>query len=222
MTSLKLYARYGSTHVPGAAPLGGAAGGVGAASGTLSLRVDLHATGVLTDAEDDELGWLDRRNADDRHDHSRIDDVVGGGFLVALDEERFLGRAAHECAVAPPTRQEGADVAADRFPQCSIVGLEDDPARRLGDRLLYHVDQAGHVEVAPLARGIVQRARAPDADPLAREVSNAVHARRIEHALLFERQALGDVEGATDELVGRRLVHTALRIVACPDARNMS
>src|SRR4051794_3223563 len=116
MTSLKLYARYGSTHVPGAAPLGGAAGGVGAASGTLSLRVDLHATGVLTDAEDHELGGLDGCNADDRDDHSRIDAVFGIGFLVALDEERLVGSAAHERAVAPDSREEGADVAPDRFP----------------------------------------------------------------------------------------------------------
>src|SRR3954454_862977 len=183
MTSLKLYARYGSTHVPGAAPLGGAAGGVGAASGTLSLRVDLHATGVLTDAEDHELGGLDRSDPDDRNDHSRIDDVVGVGFLVALNEERLLGRAAHQRAIPPNARQKGADVASDRFPQRSVVRLEHDPARCLRDRLLNHVEQAAHVQVAPFARRIVQRPRTPDANPLAREIANAVDASRIEHAL---------------------------------------
>src|SRR6266511_4660670 len=111
MTSLKLYARNGSTQAPGCAPDAGAAGGVAAGSATCaSFSFDLHATGVLADAEDHELSGLDGCDADDRDDHPGVDHVGRVRLVVALDEERFAGGPAHERAVAPHAGQERAHV----------------------------------------------------------------------------------------------------------------
>src|SRR6266545_4469462 len=180
MTSLKLYARNGSTQAPGCAPDAGAAGGVAAGSATCaSFSFDLHATGVLADAEDHELSGLDGCDADDRDDHPGVDHVGRVRLVVALD----------------------------RLPELVFVRLEHDPARRFGDRLLDHVEEASHVQVAPLAGRLVERPGAPEHDAPAREVANAVHADGIEDALLLTGKAVRHVQRAAHDLVRRRLVH---------------
>ena len=111
---------------------------------------DSDAALELGDAEDDELGWLDRRDADHHHELTGVDHLGRVGLLVALDEEGLLGGASEQRAVAPHAGEEGADVAADLVPQELVVGFEHDPVGALDDRLLDHVEEPAHVEVAPL------------------------------------------------------------------------
>src|SRR4029079_2654418 len=121
MTSLKLYARYGSIHTPGWAAAAGASGGVAAASATVaSLRLDLRARGALADLEHHELGRLHGCDPDDGDDLARVDDLGRIGLLVAFHEERFTGRPAHQGTVEPDAGQEGADIAADRLPELPV------------------------------------------------------------------------------------------------------
>src|SRR5215470_11650249 len=159
MSSLKLYARYGSTELPGWAA-GRATACVTSASHVLRVRADRG----LAQLEDHELGRLDRRDPDDRDHLARVADLRRVGLLVALDEERLLRGGAEQRAVAPHPGQERADVPPDRPPQQLVVGLEDDPPGTVPDGLLEHREQAAHVEVAPFARLGGQGPGAPDAD----------------------------------------------------------
>ena len=77
----------------------------------------LRASGPLRDAEDDELGGLHRRDADQDDQPAVVYIVLGHGGAVALDEEGFLRRRAHQRAVAPQAHQEAGDVALDRLPE---------------------------------------------------------------------------------------------------------
>src|SRR5438093_916041 len=134
MTSLKLYARYGSTQAPGCAPDCGVWGGVAAASATChSLSLDFSAARVLPDAENHELSGLHRRDADHGDDHARVDDVGGVGFFVAFDEEGLARRPPHKRPIAPHPGEEGSDIPPYRFPQLTVVRLEHDPAGCLGN-----------------------------------------------------------------------------------------
>src|SRR3954468_5393662 len=218
MTSLKLYARYGSIHTPGCAAAAGASGGVAAASATCSsLRLDLHATGVLADPEDHELGRLHRRDADDRDHRPRVDDLGRVGLLIAFHEECFAGCPAHQRAVEPDPREECPDVASDRLPQLAVIRLEDDPPGRLRDRLLDHVEEPPHVEIPPFAGSVREGPGTPNPDALAGEIADAVDAVRVEGALFVTCQSLGHVEGAPDHLVGWSLVHAPGRVAPRPD-----
>src|SRR5579875_618432 len=98
-----------------------------------SYRFSFNTPGVLADAENNELRRFDRGNADQRYHYARVDDIRGIGFFITLHEEGFLRCAAHQCAIAPETSQESSDIAPDRFPQCPVIGLEDDPASARGD-----------------------------------------------------------------------------------------
>src|SRR5688572_20475613 len=86
MRSWKLYARNGSTVVPGCEPLGCVMSG--------SHRLGVGAHRRLAELEHHELGRLHRRYSDQCHDLARVADVGRVGLLVALDEERLLGRVA--------------------------------------------------------------------------------------------------------------------------------
>jgi hypothetical protein len=70
-------------------------------------RDDGHAGSIvvvgspLTDAEDDVLGRLHRRNTDDADQASIVEVVLAHGVAVAFHEVRVLRRAALHGAVAP-------------------------------------------------------------------------------------------------------------------------
>src|SRR4051794_9059482 len=94
----------------------------------------------LAQAEDHELGRLDRRDADPANALPRLDDLGRVGLRVALDEERLAGRAAEERAAAPHAREEVLRRDPQRHPQRGVVGLEDAPLRALHDGLGHVVE----------------------------------------------------------------------------------
>src|SRR5262245_28579048 len=118
---------------------------------------------VLADAEHDELGGLDRRDADLDHELAGVDRLRRVRRLVAADEERLVGALAEQRARLPQTLEVGVERALDALPQRDVVRLEDGPLRALEDRGLDHVEEAADVDVLPV--GVRrERAGAPDAD----------------------------------------------------------
>src|SRR5688500_11923904 len=176
------------------------------------LLLDAAAGGHLADPEDHELGRLHRREADLDDQLARVDDLGRVGLGVALDVERLLRSRPHQGARAPQERQERGDRPLHALPEAMVVGLEDDPLGRALDRRLHHDEQAADVDVAP-ARIRRQGAGAPDADRAVHE-ADAVDALRVEQVLLALRDVVAQAERATDDLVGRRLVDTALAVDA--------
>src|SRR4051812_46505145 len=157
------------------------------------LLFETGAVGELGDAEDDELGRLDRGDADLDGQHAGVA-VLGRVVLgVALDEERLRRRLPEQGAVAPHPAQEHGDGALHRVPQLRVVRLEDHPVGAVEDGLLDVVEEAPDVEVTPLRVG-AQRAGAPHPDALARERADAIDAVRVELVVL----ALGEIEFQRD------------------------
>src|SRR5882724_7068199 len=115
MRSLKLYARNGSTQLPGCAA-GAAVAGVGCVM-SASQGFGVGTDGRLAESEDHELGRLHRGDADLGDDHARVADLRRVGLRVALHEEGFAGRTAHQRAVPPHAGEERVDVPADRAPE---------------------------------------------------------------------------------------------------------
>src|SRR5215207_6240776 len=113
-TSFQLKLRYGSTKTPGAAPV---AVEVGTSDIGGPLELGARATLELGDAEDDELSWFHRGNADDHHQLAGVDDLGGIGFGVALHEEGGLRGGAEQRAVAPYAREERSHVTTELVPQ---------------------------------------------------------------------------------------------------------
>src|SRR5688572_10990093 len=93
-----------------------------------------------------------------------------------------------------------------------IVRLEHHPLGGALDRDLGHDEQAADVDVTP-ARIRRERASAPDADRAAHE-ADRVDALRVEQVLLAAAHVVLEVQRATDDLVGGRLVDAALRVDA--------
>src|SRR5262245_23282298 len=83
--------------------------------------------GQLLDPDDDELGRLQRREADHHVDDAAVDVTLGGRLGVALDQVGLARRAALEGALAEQVLHEGADVEADLGPQRLVIGLENNP-----------------------------------------------------------------------------------------------
>src|SRR4051794_31599949 len=131
------------------------------------------AARVLRQAEDDELGRLHRGDADLADDLPEVDPLSGVRLVVALHEERLLGREPEERTLAPLHDQEGADGPADLGPQGLVVRLEDDPLGTAEYGLLHVVEETADVQVAP--RGVARQcAGAPDPDAASREGPDAV------------------------------------------------
>ena len=117
--------------------------------------------------DDDELGRLQRREADDDVDNAQVDIVLRGGFLVALDEVGILRRLALERALAEKPVHERADVQANLRPQRLVVRLEDHPLRAAIEALLDEQSGAPDGDVFPLGGELVVRrasVRAPHDD----------------------------------------------------------
>src|SRR5262249_28266296 len=103
------------------------------------------AGGELADAEDHELGRLDRADPDLDHDLACLDHVLRIGLRVALDEERLAGGGPEQRALAPGAGEEVRRGDAQRAPEPVVVGLEDGPLRALHDRLGDVVEEAPDV-----------------------------------------------------------------------------
>src|SRR5687767_7944853 len=84
----------------------------------------LHLAGKLPDGDDDELGRLQRREADDDVDDPEVDVVLSGRLGVALDEVGVRGLLALERAAAEQAVHEGAGRKADLRPQRLVIRLE--------------------------------------------------------------------------------------------------
>src|SRR5690606_540249 len=176
----------------------------------LSLRSGSCATtSPLLETEYHELGGLHRRQANLDDELPLIAHLRRIELRVALDVEGFRCSPAKECPVAPHRRQEGLDVPPDARPQILVVRLEYDPLRATLDRLLHVVEQTTYVDVTP-RRIAAQRASPPNADSEVREAADAVDANGIEEVLLPFRDLHFRLQSAPNDLIGRRLVDTAL------------
>src|SRR5262252_3360255 len=120
-STLKLNAPYGLSRLVAIAPFPSSAAGVGC---------------PLPDAEDHELGRLDRGDADQADQPAVVEIVLRHGAAVAQNEVGFIGGRAHERAVTPLHLEKVLDGAGDVAPQRLVVGLEDDPLRSLVDGVL--------------------------------------------------------------------------------------
>src|SRR5688572_12672046 len=185
------------------------------------LFFETGAAGELRDSEYDELGRLDRCDADLDGEDARVAILRRVVLRVALHVERLGRRRAEQCTVAPHTAKEHRDGALHRVPQLRVVRFEHDPVGALQDRLFDVVEQAAHVEVAPF--GITrQRPSAPDANALTRERSDAVHRDRVELIVLTFGDLQLERDHAADHFVRGRLVDTTGVIVAGPDAGDVA
>src|SRR5262249_468594 len=137
--------------------------------------------------------------------------------VVTLDEEGFIRRRPGQGALAPDQGEERGHVAAYTLPKCGVIGLKNHPAGAAYDRLFDHVEKAAHIDVSPLAGARRERPRTPDPDSLRRKKADAVDALGIQFVLIFTGYPVGDVERATNGLVGWCLVHTARRVAARVD-----
>ena len=154
--------------------------------GTPLLRVGVHDFAIsrpLADAEDHELGGLQRRDADQADQPAVVEVVLRHGRAVALHEVGLLGLVAEQRAALPFVEQEILDRAPHVGPQRVAVGLEHRPLRALVDRALEVGEVAPQVDVLPFGIG-ADRARAPQPEAAAFEEAEAVDALGIEHILL--------------------------------------
>src|SRR5215212_8382362 len=140
-----------------------------------SLR--LHPAGHLLDLDDDELGGLERSEADEDVDDAEVDVILGRGLSVALDEVSLSRRAPLKGALAEEVLHEGADVQPYLSPQRLVVRLEDHPLQVAIQGLLEEQGEPPHGDVLPLRGqtvGAVEGPRSPDHVPDDREGSQAV------------------------------------------------
>src|SRR5688500_9486617 len=86
------------------------------------LLGDRRAAREPGDAEDDELGRLDRRDADLDDELARVDDLVRVVLRVALHVERLAGRRPEQGAVPPDAHEEGVERSLHALPEVEVVG----------------------------------------------------------------------------------------------------
>src|SRR5215468_7664915 len=139
--------------------------------------------GELTDAEDDELGWLDDGDADETDQPPVVQIVLCHGRAVAAHEERLLWLGAHQSIVLPLAVKEVPDGLANVGPGHLVVLLEDHPLGALFNGVLDVIEVAPRAQILP-ARVRADRARAPESDSAAGEEAEAIDADRVEHVLL--------------------------------------
>src|SRR4029453_3230709 len=186
-----------------------------------SLAHQAHPALELGELEDDELGGLHRGDADLAGDLPEVDGLGRVGLVVALDEEGLGRGGGEQCALAPFHDQERGDGAPDLGPQVAVVGLEHHPVGVVEDRLLQVVEQPTHVDVAP-RRVAGEGAGAPDPHAPAGEGPQAVDPLGVERVVLVAGDLALEGEGTPHDLVGERLVHAPLVVVAGPDAGHVA
>ena len=120
------------------------------------------------DAEHDELGRPDRREAHQHHEFAGGAFALRRGVAIAADEVRVRRRVTVEGPRPEQVVQERPDGLPDLLPQRLVVRLEHRPLQAALDALLEEERRAPHRHVLPLARrGIAgrERARAPHDRP---------------------------------------------------------
>src|SRR6476660_1794367 len=176
----------------------------------LDLRLAT-ATRELAEAEDHELGRLDRRDAGLATDLSGLYHLGRVGLLVALDIEGLRRRGSEQRAGPPDAHEEVRRGDLQLHPQPLVVGLKDAPLRPADDRLGDVVEQPADVDVPPL--GVAgEGAGTPDPDSPTGERADAVDAVLVQGPLLCLGHLEPESVGATDPLVGRRLVGPPSRV----------
>src|SRR5229473_2491047 len=90
--------------------------------GSLIGLVDL-----LAKPQHDELGRLERCEADQNIDDAVVDISLCGSAAVTLDEERVVGLTALESTGSELRQHEGSDVEPETGPQWLVVGFEHGP-----------------------------------------------------------------------------------------------
>src|SRR5215207_3906969 len=176
---------------------------------------------LLAELEHDELGRLERREADQDVDDAGVDVSLRRRLAVTLDEERLGGGATLEGPGAELEHHEGRDVEPQRGPQRLVVRLEDGPLDAVVDALLQVDGGAADGDVTPLrvgARG--EGARAPGDDARRGEVADDVDADGVEEVLLHVGRVGGEPDGAAEVGLGagRRLPDPAPRVDARVEA----
>src|SRR6266851_3205914 len=110
----------------------------------------LYLTGDLLDLDNNELGGLERREANqDVHD-AQVDIVLRGRLAVAFDKVCIFGSLALECSQAEQIMHERADIEANLRPQRLVVRLENDPLQAAIQAFLDKEGCAANGDVFPL------------------------------------------------------------------------
>src|SRR6476646_3843321 len=99
------------------------------AAWTASLGLEL--PGDLLDLDDDELGRLERSEADDDVHDPAVDVRLGRRLLVTFHEVGVPRGGPLERPLAEEAVHEDADVQADLGPERLVIRLEDDPLEAL-------------------------------------------------------------------------------------------
>src|ERR1051326_7443646 len=195
------------------------------ASGPAACVLGLNLAGDLLDLDDHELGGLERREADDDVDDAEIAVVLGRGLGVAPHEVRVLGRGPLEGALAEQVVHEGADVEPDLRPERLVRRPRHAPPAPAVQRLLEVQGQAADGDVLPLRRqhvGAVERACPPTEVAVDVERAQAVHAERVERAVLGVGERVLQLLHVGERGLGasRRLPHASPGIGARIDPRD--
>src|SRR6266540_2229507 len=191
----------------------------------MAALLGLDLPGELLDPDDDELGRLERCEADEDVDDAVVDVGLRRRLLVALDEVRLPRRGALEGPLTEEVVHERPHVEPDLRPQRLVVRLEDDPLGTAVEALLEEEREATNRDVLPLGClrvGAVERASAPGDVAVDRERAQTVCAQRVEHAVLGIGQNVRQLGNVAQDTLGarRRLPYTSSRVGTCVDARD--
>ena len=96
------------------------------------------------DADDDEFGGPERRDADHQDEDALIDVVLRHGRGVAAHEKGRLRLVALQRALPKQAEQEIRDAGADALPQRGAIGLEHAPLQAARDARLDEQVKAPH------------------------------------------------------------------------------
>ena len=121
-------------------------------------------SGQLLNADQNEFGGLERCEADDDVEYSRVDVILSGSCFVAPDKEGVARFRSLERSLTKQTRHKGTEARTNLCPKQLIVGLENRPLRSPIKTLFEKKRQAPHWDVFPLTRILIrtrERARAP-------------------------------------------------------------
>ena len=118
--------------------------------GSPSRLLRIGVTSHLQDFDDDELGGLERREADLDFDDPVVDIGLRHGVATALHPVGLLRLAAHQRALAKELQHERVDFAPDFFPEGLAVGLEHRPLKVPAQRFLDVAREQPHWHVLQL------------------------------------------------------------------------
>src|ERR1700752_167434 len=153
-----------------------------------SLRLDLARN--LLELDDYKLCWFERRETNNDVDDAEVDVVLGGSFLVTLNEVSISRCRALEGSLAEEVLHEGADIQTDLRPEWFVVRLEDHELRAAKETLFDVECSASYGNVFPF-RGepvvALESARSPNNAAGRRLNAQTVNAERIQFAILCVR-----------------------------------